>query len=212
MTLPASDPATIVQFMERRRAVLILMGSDSDLPVMRQAADALGSLGIAAELHISSAHRSPEATIELARTARERGFSAIIAGAGLAAHLPGVVASVTTLPVIGVPLDSGALRGQDALLAIVQMPPGVPVATVGIGAARNAGLLAAQVVGAHDETVAARLEEFKQELAQGVAAKDAALQRELSLDAAPFGAAGDGAPPAPPPSPEQPRHAGATST
>lgn len=185
--------------MEGTRSVLILMGSDSDLAVMRQAADALASLGIDAELHISSAHRSPDVTIELASTARERGFSAIIAGAGLAAHLPGVVASVTTLPVIGVPLESGPLRGQDALLAIVQMPPGVPVATVGIGAARNAGLLAAQVIGAHDPQVAERLEAFKQELAAGVAAKDDALQRELALDGATFGAAGRAAPPGPPP-------------
>jgi len=185
--------------MEAERSVLILMGSDSDLAVMRQAADALASLGITSELHISSAHRSPDVTVELASRARERGFSAIIAGAGLAAHLPGVVASVTTLPVIGVPLDSGPMRGTDALHAIVQMPPGVPVATVGIGAARNAGLLAAQVIGAHDEHIAARLDAFKLELAEGVAAKDAALQVELANST--FGAAGRAAPPGPPPTP-----------
>lgn len=189
------------------RSVLILMGSDSDLAVMRQAADALASFGIRSELHISSAHRAPDVTVELASTARERGFSAIIAGAGLAAHLPGVVASVTTLPVIGVPLDSGPLRGQDALLAIVQMPPGVPVATVGIGAARNAGILAAQLIGAHDDDIAARLDLHKQELAAGVAAKDSALQRELSesssiavdVPISTFGVPGRAAPPGPPP-------------
>lgn len=162
--------------MERQHAVLILMGSDSDLLVMGEAAEVLDSLGVAVEVHIASAHRTPIRAIELASNARDQGFSAIIAGAGLAAHLPGVVAAFTTLPVIGVPLSAGALRGADALHAIVQMPPGVPVATVAIDGGRNAGLLAAQMIGAHDAEMAERLAAHRHELADGVAAKDSALQ------------------------------------
>ncbi|MGI6491139.1 MAG: 5-(carboxyamino)imidazole ribonucleotide mutase [Pelotomaculum sp.] len=159
----------------------IVMGSDSDLPVMRAAADVLGELGIACEVVISSAHRVPEKTAEYARTAVERGLAVIIAGAGQAAHLAGVMAAHTPLPVIGVPLQSGPLNGVDALYATVQMPSGVPVATVGINGAKNAGLLAAQIIGAADPVVRARVSEYKAKLADQVAAKNTRLQ-ELGID------------------------------
>src|SRR6187549_1075001 len=130
--------------------VVIVMGSANDWPVMQGARDALAELAIASEVRVLSAHRSPEAAVALARDARGRGIGAIIAGAGGAAHLAGVVAAHTTLPVIGVPVGSGELQGLDALLSTVQMPPGVPVATVGIGRAGNAGILAAQILGVGD--------------------------------------------------------------
>jgi 5-(carboxyamino)imidazole ribonucleotide mutase len=156
--------------------VLIVMGSDSDLDVMQGAAEALTKLGVEYEIRISSAHRVPEKTANLAREAKTNGFSAIIAGAGLAAHLPGVIASFTTLPVIGVPIKSGALKGVDALYAIVQMPKGIPVATVAIGGAYNAGLLAGQMIALSDPAVAAKLTELRQEMAAEVDAKDNKLQ------------------------------------
>lgn len=156
--------------------VLIVMGSDSDLDVMQGAAEALTKLGVEYEIRISSAHRVPEKTANLAREAKTNGFSAIIAGAGLAAHLPGVIASFTTLPVIGVPIKSGALKGVDALYAIVQMPKGIPVATVAIGGAYNAGLLAGQMIALSDPAVAAKLTELRQEMAAEVEAKDNKLQ------------------------------------
>lgn len=156
--------------------VLIVMGSDSDLDVMGGAAEALTKLGIDYEMRISSAHRVPEKTATLAREASANGFSAIIAGAGLAAHLPGVIASFTTLPVIGVPIKGGALKGVDALYAIVQMPKGIPVATVAIGGAYNAGLLAGQMIALSDPAVAAKLSELRQEMADDVEAKDSKLQ------------------------------------
>ncbi|TVQ91525.1 MAG: 5-(carboxyamino)imidazole ribonucleotide mutase [Chromatiaceae bacterium] len=140
------------------------MGSDSDLPVMQAAADVLTELAIGFELTIVSAHRTPRRLYEYAEGAAGRGLAVIIAGAGGAAHLPGMVAALTPLPVIGVPVRSSALSGQDSLLSIVQMPPGVPVATVAIDGARNAGLLAAQILGTADAAVRARVVAFKQAL------------------------------------------------
>lgn len=137
--------------MAKRALVAILMGSDSDFPVMREAARALEDLGVDYKVGILSAHRTPEEMGEFARTARKQGFRALIAGAGGAAHLPGMLAAQTELPVIGVPVALGTLGGEDALLSIVQMPKGVPVATVAINGAYNAGVLAAQIVGALDE-------------------------------------------------------------
>jgi 5-(carboxyamino)imidazole ribonucleotide mutase len=143
----------------------IIMGSASDDPTMQKGAAILDQLGIAYEVTVSSAHRNPDATAEYARTAADRGLKVVIAGAGLAAALPGVIAAHTTLPVIGVPVASGALNGVDALYAIVQMPPGVPVATVGIDNARNAAVLAAQILALTDDNIQARLVEYKKGLA-----------------------------------------------
>lgn len=143
----------------------IIMGSASDLPVMTAAADALEELGVPCEVSILSAHRTPERTAKYARTAVERGLKAVIAGAGGAAHLAGAVAAHTTLPVIGVPIKSdNSLDGWDSILSTLQMPAGVPVATVALNGARNAGILAAQIVGTRDATVARRLVEFKEGL------------------------------------------------
>lgn len=159
----------------------IVMGSDSDLPVMKDAAAVLDELGVAGEIVISSAHRVPDKTADYARTAVERGLAVIIAGAGGAAHLPGVIAAHTPLPVIGVPVKSGALNGVDALYAIVQMPAGVPVATVGINGAKNAGILAAQIIGAADPEVRLRVTAFKEKLARQVMERDALLA-ELGIE------------------------------
>lgn len=150
----------------------ILMGSDSDLETMRQAADVLAEFGIPAEMRVMSAHRTPDDTAEYARGAEQRGLRAIVAGAGGAAHLPGVVAAHTTLPVIGVPIASKALQGQDSLYSIVQMPPGVPVATVGIGAGRNAGLLAVQILATADAELRTQFAGFKKRLADESRAKN----------------------------------------
>ena len=150
----------------------ILMGSDSDWPVMKLAADALAEFGIASESKVISAHRDPHGLEEYAGGAAKRGLRVIIAGAGGAAHLPGVTAAFTTLPVIGVPIESKSLKGLDSLLSIVQMPPGVPVATVGIGAARNAGLLAVQILAAGDDRLQAELKKFKLKLAEESRAKN----------------------------------------
>src|SRR5437867_551654 len=139
--------------MAEAKPVLILMGSDSDLPVMREAKVVLDELGVGSELRVLSAHRTPERTREVIRGAEAAGVKVIIAGAGGAAHLAGAAAAQTTLPVIGVPLASGALNGLDALYSTVQMPPGVPVATVAIGGARNAGILAAQILALSDGPV-----------------------------------------------------------
>ncbi len=152
--------------------VAILMGSDSDWPTMKAAAEALNELGIASEARILSAHRTPEEMIEFGREAEEMGFRVLIAGAGGAAHLPGMLAAMSSLPVIGVPVENGPLRGQDALLSIVQMPKGVPVATVAIGQAFNAGLLAAQILGASDDAIRARVTAYKQKLRDVVRAKE----------------------------------------
>ena len=156
--------------------VLIVMGSDSDLDKMKEAGAALEKLGIDYEMRISSAHRVPERTAVLARDAEANGFSVIIAGAGLAAHLPGVIASFTTLPVIGVPIKSGALKGVDALYAIVQMPQGIPVATVAIDGGYNAGLLAGQMIALNNLAVASKLKALRLEMAVKVEEKDLKLQ------------------------------------
>jgi phosphoribosylamine--glycine ligase len=152
--------------------VLILMGSDSDAPVMAAAADALTELGLTSEMTVASAHRSPKRVLRLVEEAPSRGVRVFIVGAGAAAHLAGVVAAHTTLPVIGVPIDSSALKGLDALLSTVQMPPGVPVATVAIGkpGATNAGVLAAQMIALAEPEVAARLREYKIKLEEKVEA------------------------------------------
>ncbi|MFN8024982.1 MAG: 5-(carboxyamino)imidazole ribonucleotide mutase [Acidimicrobiia bacterium] len=155
------------------------MGSDSDLPTMQGAIDALDELGIAHEVRIVSAHRTPEVMYDYAQTAASRGLRVIIAGAGGAAHLPGMTASLTSLPVIGVPVPLQQLDGMDSLLSIVQMPEGIPVATVGIGKARNAGLLAARIIGAGDTTVQAGIDAQRATMAQTVKAKDAALTEKL---------------------------------
>jgi 5-(carboxyamino)imidazole ribonucleotide mutase len=150
----------------------ILMGSDSDWPTMKLAADALKEFGIASEAKVISAHRDPRGLEEYVSGAPARGIKAFICGAGGAAHLAGVTAAFTTLPVIGVPIKSKSLKGLDSLLSIVQMPPGVPVATVGIGAARNAGLLAVQILGVGDAKISAALEQFKIKLAEESRAKN----------------------------------------
>jgi 5-(carboxyamino)imidazole ribonucleotide mutase len=164
------------------RRVLIIMGSDSDLRVMQGAAEALGALGILHEVRIASAHRTPEKIARLVASAAESGFGVIIAGAGGAAHLPGVVAAATTLPVIGVPISSGALQGIDALYAIVQMPRGIPVATVAIDGAYNAGLLAAQILAVEDAGLRERLAAYRRSLAEQVEQKDTRLQ-EIGIEA-----------------------------
>ena len=157
----------------------ILMGSDSDLPVMEKAAEVLSQLGIAWEMDISSAHRLPDKTAEYARTARQRGIEVLICGAGMAAHLAGVVASHTTLPVIGVPLKSGALAGVDALYATVQMPPGIPVATVAIDGGKNAGYLAASILSIKRPELAEKLEQFRAATRQELEDKSSQLQTRL---------------------------------
>ena len=152
--------------------VLILMGSDSDAPIMQGAVDILQEFGISSEITVASAHRSPERVLRLVREAPDRGVKVFIVGAGAAAHLAGVVAAHTTMPVIGVPIDSSALKGLDALLSTVQMPPGVPVATVSIGkpGATNAGVLAAQILAVGDQALASRLAAYKKKLADRVEA------------------------------------------
>jgi 5-(carboxyamino)imidazole ribonucleotide mutase len=158
----------------------VIMGSDSDLPVMGAAAEALAEFGVAAEVRVISAHRTPTAMLEYARTAAERGLKVIIAGAGGAAHLPGMVASATPLPVIGVPVPVTSLNGLDALLSIVQMPAGIPVATVAIGGARNAGLLAVRMLGLADPTLRGAMERFQVDLAEMVRGKDEAVRARFS--------------------------------
>lgn len=155
----------------------IIMGSDSDLPVMRQAAEVLDELAIPYELSIVSAHRTPRRLYDYAENAVERGLRVIIAGAGGAAHLPGMVAAITPLPVIGVPVKSASLSGQDSLLSIVQMPAGVPVATVAIDGARNAGILAAQILGAGDADIRERVARYKRELEAMVLEKAVRLEQ-----------------------------------
>src|SRR3954467_6218015 len=163
-------------------AVLILMGSDSDAPVMQGAVDILREMNIACEMTVASAHRSPERVMRLVGEAPGRGVKVFIVGAGAAAHLAGVVAAHTSAPVIGVPIDSSALKGLDALLSTVQMPPGVPVATVSIGkpGATNAGVLAAQILGVADSAIAQKLHAHKQKLATGVEEKSKKLKESRS--------------------------------
>ncbi len=158
--------------------VSIVMGSDSDLEVMQEAGKALQDFGITYEIDVTSAHRSPDRTAEFARKAAERGIHVIIAGAGGAAHLAGVIAAYTTLPVIGVPIPSTSLNGLDSLLATVQMPAGIPVATVAIGkpGATNAGILAAQILGLSDDTVAQKMADHKRELERSVEEKSKKLK------------------------------------
>jgi 5-(carboxyamino)imidazole ribonucleotide mutase len=162
--------------------VLILMGSDSDWEVMSEARKALEELGVPSEVHVSSAHRTPERTGKLAREAAGRGILVVVCGAGAAAHLAGVCAAETELPVLGVPLAASDLKGLDALLSTAQMPAGVPVGTLAIGkaGARNAGLLAARIVARVDPAVAAKVREQRARMAREVEAKDAALQAKLA--------------------------------
>ena len=159
----------------------IVMGSKSDLPIMKKAAIALKDFGISSELRVLSAHRTPEAAIEYAKSARDRGIQVLIAGAGGAAHLPGVVGGLTTLPVIGVPIkSSNSIDGWDSLLSILQMPSGVPVATVAVDGAKNAGILAAQIIGVSNETVKNNLIAFKSKMREDVLAMDKNLDRSLT--------------------------------
>jgi len=159
--------------------VAVVMGSDSDWSVMAAAADVLAELGVAHHVEVVSAHRTPERMIDFGKSAASRGFRVIIAGAGGAAHLPGMLASVATLPVIGVPVPLKTLDGLDSLLSIVQMPAGIPVATVAIGGARNAGLLAARILATADPELAERLDAFAAELATAVEAKNRALRAAI---------------------------------
>ncbi len=162
--------------------VAILMGSDSDVEIMNEAAGALKEFGISYEMNILSAHRSPEDVVKYVREAKARGFQVFICGAGGAAHLAGTVAAQTTLPVIGIPINSTPLGGLDSLLATVQMPAGIPVATVAIGksGARNAGILAAQILAVNDTTLSKKLQAFKEKLAAGVREKNKKLKKEQS--------------------------------
>jgi len=157
----------------------IIMGSDSDFSVMRAAAEALTEFAVPFEVRVVSAHRTPEGMVGYAKSAADRGLRVIIAGAGGAAHLPGMVASLTPLPVIGVPVPLSTLDGLDSLLSIVQMPAGVPVATVSIGGARNAGLLAVRILAASDPELRERLVEFQRQLAETALSKDRALSERI---------------------------------
>ena len=157
----------------------VVMGSDSDLPVMGGAGAVLTELGVPHEVRVVSAHRTPDVLYEYASTAADRGLSVIIAGAGGAAHLPGMTASMTPLPVIGVPVPREKLDGVDSLLSIVQMPPGIPVATVGIGEARNAGLLAVRILAATNPELRRRMQTFQSELAEAVREKDDGVRKQF---------------------------------
>lgn len=158
-------------------SVGIIMGSDSDLPTMKDAIAVCQDFGIDCEVAIVSAHRTPERMVEYAQTAHQRGLKAIIAGAGGAAHLPGMVASLTPLPVIGVPVATRHLQGVDSLYSIVQMPAGIPVATVAIGNAKNAGLLAVQILASHDQKLLEKIQQYRQDLARSVLNKQAKLEQ-----------------------------------
>jgi phosphoribosylaminoimidazole carboxylase PurE protein len=159
----------------------IIMGSDSDLPTMQEATKVLNQFEIPYEIGVYSAHRSPHRTAEYVRTARERGLKVIIAGAGSSAHLAGVTAAETTLPVVGVPIDSSPLSGFDALLSTVQMPPGIPVATMGVGksGATNAGIFAVQILALSDERLTAKLSDYRTQLEKSVAEKSKKVQETL---------------------------------
>lgn len=161
------------------KKVAVIMGSDSDWPVVKGACTQLESFGIPFEAHILSAHRTPAAAAEFASTARDNGFGVVICAAGMAAHLAGAFAANTTLPVIGIPMKGGAMDGLDALLSTVQMPSGIPVATVAIGGAKNAAVLAAQILAVSDETLALKLKAAREQMAADIAKKEAALQAEL---------------------------------
>ncbi len=162
------------------KKIAIIMGSDSDLPVVKPACDELRRLGIPFEAHVMSAHRTPAAAADFSRNARANGFGAIIAAAGMAAHLAGALAANTTLPVIGIPVKGGAMDGLDALLATVMMPSGIPVATVAINGAKNAAVLAAQMLALSDDELAAKLDADREAMAAQIAEKDAKLQAALA--------------------------------
>ncbi len=161
------------------KKVAVIMGSDSDWPSVKAACTQLEAFGIPCEAHIMSAHRTPAQAAEFATSARKAGFGVVICAAGMAAHLAGAMAANSTLPVIGIPMQSGSLNGLDALLSTVQMPSGIPVATVGINAAKNAAILAAQILAVSDDTLAARLDSARQDMAAQIEEKDAKLQAEL---------------------------------
>ncbi len=158
------------------KKVAVIMGSDSDFPVVKGAVEKLKTFDVPVEVHVMSAHRTPDAAADFSKNAAANGFGVIIAAAGKAAHLGGVLAAHTTLPVIGIPIKSSALDGLDALLATVQMPPGIPVATVGIDGAANAAILAVQMLALSDTVLAEKLQAMKADMAAGVAKKDAAMQ------------------------------------
>lgn len=154
----------------------IVMGSDSDMPVMAKAAEMLDKFGISYEMTIISAHREPDVFFEYAKSAESKGFKVIIAGAGMAAHLPGMCAAIFPMPVIGIPMHTTSLGGKDSLYSIVQMPSGIPVATVAINGGANAGILAAKILATNDETLLAKIKDYANGLKEGVQAKDARLQ------------------------------------
>lgn len=159
-------------------SVGIVMGSDSDMPIMAKAADILEELGVSYEMTIISAHREPDVFFEYAKSAEEKGFKVIIAGAGMAAHLPGMCAAIFPMPVIGIPMHTASLGGRDSLYSIVQMPSGIPVATVAINGGANAGLLAAKILATSDSTLLQKLKDYSAKLKDQVAAKDAKLQEQ----------------------------------
>ena len=162
----------------KKPLVGILMGSESDLPIMEKVAEVLKEMGIPYEMEISSAHRLPDKTAQYAKTARKRGIEVLVAGAGMAAHLAGALASHTTLPVIGVPIKSGALDGADALYSTVQMPPGVPVATVGIDGAKNAAYLASEILSLKYPEIAKKLEDFRSKMKRSLEEKSRAIKKK----------------------------------
>lgn len=166
--------------METRKKVAVIMGSDSDWPVVKAACAQLKELEIPFEAHILSAHRTPAEAAAFAGAARENGFGVLICAAGMAAHLAGAIAANTTLPVIGIPMKGGAVDGLDALLATVQMPSGIPVATVALNGAKNAAVLAAQMLAVNDADLAAKLDEARRTMARQIEKKEAALQQELA--------------------------------
>ncbi len=162
------------------KKVAVIMGSDSDLPVVQKCLDQLKKFGIPSEAHVFSAHRTPALVEKFASSAKDNGFGVIIAAAGKAAHLGGVIAAYTTLPVIGIPIKSSTMDGLDSLLSMVQMPGGIPVATVAIDGAQNAAILAAQMLALSDDALAAKLDDFKKDMESGVEAKDKKLQETLN--------------------------------
>lgn len=164
--------------MSKPKKVAVIMGSDSDFPVVSAAVKKLKSFGVPVETHVISAHRTPAEAVTFASSAEQNGFGVIIAAAGMAAHLAGVLAACTTLPVIGIPMKSAALEGLDALLATVQMPSGIPVATVAVNGADNAAILAVEILALSDAELAEKLKEMKKQLAEKVAAKDIAIRAE----------------------------------
>ena len=162
------------------KKIAIIMGSDSDLPIVKKAADTLSSFGVPFEIHVFSAHRTPDEAARFSKSARKNGFGAVIAAAGMAAHLAGAVAANTTLPVIGIPIKSGNLGGIDALLSTVQMPSGIPVATVAIDGATNAALLSVEILAVSDDTLAAKLDAKRRADASRVLEKNAAVEQEFN--------------------------------